>query len=187
MKNLQSHTPPSKTNSLFLTAVLHICCACTYAVHVQPNWPSQHINDSFKMTISQEFILDQEHTYCEPFVLGPALAMDRIPGPVCLTALDVTHNRQPLHQKVLSIVNNQPAAWYWKLTLEVFIWEGPAIDWFSPSAVSCCKVSTCTNSHNSHTYFVVTCTFYKHKGMHKVSGQGQTCCKGKKILPRDVS
>jgi len=57
-------------------------------------------------------MLDQEHTYCEPFVLGPALAMDRIPGPVCFTALDATHSRQPLHKKVLSIVNNQPAGRY---------------------------------------------------------------------------
>ena len=64
--------------------------------------------------------------HCDPLVLGPALAMDRMPGPVCLTA----------STGVLSLHCQQRSCTRTPHTLEVLVLEGAAINGLAACAVS---------------------------------------------------
>ena len=84
--------------------------------------------------------------------------MDMIPGPVCFTAQTIYQISQtfvghqqpkPAQQKQKQQnqtgkclkVHDEPEGD--RLTVEVLIWEGPAIDGLATSAISGCEVSTC--------------------------------------------
>ena len=85
----------------------------------------------------------QRKTYCEPFVLGPALAMDRIPGPVCFTAHCTLLESVPYHNDAKDSVGTMQTWPSWALTLEVLVWEGSAINRLATGSIPSCEVSTC--------------------------------------------
>lgn len=71
MKNLHSISVTSETTPLVVMAAK----------------PSEVIQalEAQGSELSQCYCTNDD-TYCEPFVLGPALAIDKTPGPVCFTA-----------------------------------------------------------------------------------------------------
>lgn len=51
--------------------------------------------DKIDFTGDKSYTLDVHRKNCDPFVFGPALAMDRIPGPVCFKVKFSSANFSP--------------------------------------------------------------------------------------------